>query len=561
MNQSEFKELLDELRSLPHETEWVEFKVNNEKPDEIGEYISALSNAACCFDKEKGYLVFGIEDQTHKVVGTKLKPKQKRVGNQELEIWLATLLSPRINFIIHEFEYENRPVVIIEIDAAINRPIRFKGVDFIRIGSSKCKLADFPEKERIIWNKQTDYDWSAQICKNATLDDLDKEAILKARTEYKQKNTNLATEVDTWDDLTFLKKAKIAKGGEITTAALILLGKPESSTLLSPAVAQISWVLKDNNNETLDSEQFFPPFLLTVDRILRRIRNLKYQYLPNNTLFPIEITQYDTWVIREVLHNCIAHQDYGKRARIKITERPDELIFENSGDFFVGLSVEEVIKLNQPPAKYRNTFLTIAMVNLRMIETLGGGIRNMFLKQKERFFPMPDYDLTQSDLVKVRIAGKVLDENFTRLLMGKKDLDLSTVILLDKVQKKVKISKKDHKLLKSQNLVEGRYPNIFVASSLAQITGERVQYVKNKGLDKESIQEWIIKLLKAGAASRKDMDELLLNKLPDILTERQKKSKISYLLAEMSRKQNLIENQGSNRKPVWVLKESKDRSK
>ncbi len=462
MTQEDIKKLVDELRALPHETEWVEFKLNYSDSQSIGEYIAALSNSACLHKKEKAYLVFGIEDETHNILGTTFKPKKRKIGNEELESWLVRQLEPRIDFVIHEFQFNGKPVVLFEIDAVNNTPVKFMGIAYIRVGSYKKKLSAHPEKERKIWKNQSDYDWSAQICEGAAIDDLSPEAISKAREEYKKKHRHLANDVENWDDLTFLNKAKLTKKGKITRAAIILLGKEESDHFLSPSVSKITWILKDASNVEKDYRHFGSPFILNIGKIFGCIRNLNYRYLPSGTLFPIEISQYDPWVIREALHNCIAHQDYELRGRINVVENPDELIFTNLGNFIPG-SVRKVIEENWPPEYYRNPFLSNAMVNLNMIDTIGGGIRKMFLTQQQRFFPMPDYDLSQKDRVVVRISGKILDENYTRLLMEKTDLDLNTVMLLDRVQKKISISKDEHKYLRKVKLTEGRYPNIYIA--------------------------------------------------------------------------------------------------
>jgi len=143
--------LLNELRALPRETEWVEFKHNNEDPQEIGEYISALSNSAALIGKACAYLVWGIEAGTHKVVGTLFSPATKKKGGEELESWLLQLLSPKINFSFHELTTEKGKVVILEIDRAFRHPVRFQGAEYIRVGSYKKPLKEFPEKERELW--------------------------------------------------------------------------------------------------------------------------------------------------------------------------------------------------------------------------------------------------------------------------------------------------------------------------------------------------------------------------------------------------------------------------
>jgi ATP-dependent DNA helicase RecG len=319
----------------------------------------------------------------------------------------------------------------------------------------------------------------------------------------------------------------------------------------------MTWVVYDEKNSSRDYEHFGAPFLLQADRVLAKIRNLNYRYLPEGTLFPTEITQYDSYVIREALHNCIAHQDYTLCGRISVAEKPDELIFTNPGSFIPG-SVEAVVIQNSPPAHYRNPFLAAAMVQLKMIDTIGSGIRRMFQIQRDRFFPLPDYEFSQEQntglpSVAVRIQGKILDENYTRLLIRKPDLRLEDVMLLDKVQKHQKIAKEQCDYLRKLRLVEGRYPNLYISSVVALEVNKKAQYIKNRGWDDQYYIDMILALLdKFKQVSRKELDELLIDKLPDVLSEEQKKKKISNLLYRLSRKDKLILNKGTLKTPKWI---------
>jgi len=417
MNTAELTALLDRLRAEPRETEWLEFKSNRYEPQVLGEYLSALANSASLLGKPRAYLVFGIEDGTHAVAGTTFDPAAEHgKGNQLLPLWLSVGLRPNVGFEVHPFDYHSRQVVLFEINPAFDRPVKFYDTAFIRVGTSKTELSKYPEKERQLWNRRVD--WSAQICERATLADMDEAAVAKARKEFSTKFPAQAAALAGWNDATFLNKAKLTIQGCITNAALLLLGAPESSPLLNPAVARISWLLKNERNEELDYQHFDPPFLLAGDRILARIRNLTVRELPGGTLFPVEMTQYDPWVIREALHNCIAHQDYGLRGRIQVVETPDALLLTNVGSFLPG-NVETVIHRDAPLEIYRNPFLAEAMVNLNMIDTQGGGIKKMFQRQRSRFFAMPDYDLSQTERVAVKLAGRILDERYARLLMSR----------------------------------------------------------------------------------------------------------------------------------------------
>jgi predicted HTH transcriptional regulator len=148
---SQLSALLVELLALPHETEWVEWKQNNDRPEMIGECLSALANAAALHRREMAYMVWGIEDGTRKVVGTTFKPRQAKKGNEELENWLMRSLHPQVNFKIHEWTHQGQPVVLFEVPRATHAPVRFVSEEFIRVGSYTKQLKDYPAKEAELW--------------------------------------------------------------------------------------------------------------------------------------------------------------------------------------------------------------------------------------------------------------------------------------------------------------------------------------------------------------------------------------------------------------------------
>lgn len=553
MTQEELKRLFDELKTLPSETEWVEFKEAKLSFSfkELGQYFSALSNEANLKDQLYGWLIFGVSDKARKVVGTGYRSNHSDLDSLKSEI--ADKTTNRITFIeIYELFLPEDRVIMFQIPAAPQGiPIAWEGHYYGRDSESIGAL-NLQEIEQIR-NQRRQSDWSAQICEGASIDDLDLAAVAKARKNYREKYPDKASDVDNWDISTFLNKAKINIQGKVTRTAIVLLGKDESEHFLSPSVAKITWVLKDANNTDKDYEHFGPPFLLNVEAMYAKIRNLRYRYLLDSSLFPTEVTKYEPWVIREVLNNCIAHQDYELRGRISVVENPDDLIFTNLGNF-IPESVERVIEQDAPPDRYRNPFLANAMVNLKMIDTLGGGIRKMFLLQRQRYFPMPDYDLREPEKVKVRIIGKVIDENYTKMLISKTDLDLKTVMYLDKAQKKIKLTKDEFKLLKDQKLIEGRYPSIFVTAGIAAATGDKSSYIRYRAFDDAHYKKMITAFIKKyGSASRKEIDDLLIDKLSDALEEKQKRNKIHNLLHEMYKKDGIIRNTGSKRKSKWVL--------
>ncbi|MCZ2341282.1 MAG: putative DNA binding domain-containing protein [Bacteroidales bacterium] len=554
MTPAQLQTKLTELLALPQETEWAEFKHNNTNPQMIGANLSALSNAATLEGQPFGYIVWGVEDGTRNIIGTTFQPRRQKVGNEDLEPWLNKLLSPKVNFRILEFEAGGLPMVMFEIQAANTAPVAFSGDHWVRVGSHKKPLSEHPERERKLWLQLSGpiQDWSAQICVGATLNDLDPTAITFARQEYKKKHPTLAAEADGWDDMTFLNKAKVCINGQITRTAIILLGRAEATHHLAPCLPQISWILQDEHGLEQDYYHFEPPFLSAVDGLFARVRNLTIRHLPDGTLFPIEVTQYDPWVLRETLHNCIAHQDYTPGGRIHVVEQPGSLLFTNRGRFIPG-SVEVVITRDAPQEVHTNPFLTRAMVHLNMIDTIGSGIKRMFTKQRQRNFPMPDYDLGEAERVKVRVVGQVIDDKYTRMLMARTDLDLLDVIALDKVQKRVPLSEDEFQSLKSKNLIEGRRPNLSISADVAKATDTMVDYLKKRGVDKEYCQRMVMELLqKQGQANRQDIDKLLLAKLSDALDDKQKRNFIKNLLQEMRRNQEM-DVEGKGPAAVWKL--------
>jgi len=551
MTETQLKGTLNDLRSLDSENEIVEFKEakNNYDFTKLGKYFSALSNEANLCSKPYGWLVFGVKDNDHSIVGTQYRSERKDLDKLKGEI--ANKTTNRISFIdIHEVNLPEGRVILFQIPSAPKGiPIAFDGHYYARDGEELVPLNI--EKIERIRAQATKEDWSAAIVPAATLEDLDEDAIALARKNFKNKFPDKADEVDLWDNITFLNKAKVTSKGKITRTALILLGKDESEHLLNPADVKIRWKLMDELNNDIDYEIFGIPLILSVEKVFAKIRNIKYRYMQEGTIFPTEVAKYEPFSIREAINNCIAHQDYTKNARINVIEMPDQLIFTNQGSFIPG-NVEKVVIEDSPEEFYRNRFLATAMFNLKMVDTAGGGIKKIYNFQRARFFPLPDYDLA-NDKVKMVLSGKILDLEYARLLAQNKDLTLEEIMMLDKVQKKLPLTDFEEKHLKSKKLIEGRKPNFFISLKVAQKTGQKADYTKNKGFDKQYYLDLIIKAIKQHKElSRKEIDDLLWNKLPDWMSEKQKKNKVNNLIAELSRNK-IITNTGTFQDSNWVL--------
>ena len=202
----------------------------------------------------------------------------------------------------------------------------WKGHLFGREGSSLGSLS-LVELDQI---RGQNNDWSAEVIPGSTLADLDPAAIAFARVTFKSKHAKLAAEVDSWDDATFLNKAKVTRSGGITRAAILILGKDTPAHLLSPADPRITWVLKNADGTDRDFLHYGPPYILATSEIAKRIRNTPYKFMRDSTLFPDQFLQYDPWVMREILHNCVAHQDYTLHGRVSVVEREELPHFHQS---------------------------------------------------------------------------------------------------------------------------------------------------------------------------------------------------------------------------------------
>lgn len=551
IDQRDLLNILDSLLRLPVEKETVEFKEAKENFDFtiLGKYFSAISNEANLLGLDCGWLIFGVGDSPRQVVSTYFRSNTAKLHQLKGEI--AKKTTNGISFIeIHEVAHPDGRVIMFQIPPAPRGiPVAYEGHYYARNGEELTALST--EKFERIRAQSPAIDWSAVVLPEASIDDLDPQAISQARLNYKNKFPDKSLEVDGWDDVTFLNKAKLTLKGKITRTALILLGRDESTHLLNPTDVKIRWILKDSNGIERDYEIFGVPFLLSINKVYAKIRNLKYRYLKEGTLFPDEVEQYEPFSIREAINNCIAHQDYSLGGRINVVEFENKLVFSNLGDFIPG-SVHRVIEDDSPAEVYRNPFLAEAMFNLNMVDTVGGGIKKIFLNQRSRFFPLPDYDLKNKRVV-LTLSGTVLDLNYARLLASNPGLSLEEVILLDKVSKRKPISQSDAKLLSRKGLIEGRRPNYIISARISAQTNGKAEYSKNKALDKDYYLTLMLTSIKYhGFMTREDIDKLLWAKLPDWMDENQKKNKIRNLLFEL-KNSHKIENAGSNKKPQWIL--------
>ena len=394
-------------------------------------------------------------------------------------------------------------------------------------------------------------DWSATLVEGATLADLDPGALALARQQFGKKfaHERWAGEIPDWTDWQFLDKAKLAIHGALTRASLLLLGHADSSRWLSPHPAEMSWKLPDERV----IEHFGPPFLLTTTAVMGRIRNPIIKLFPEAQLIPVQLPRYDTQLVLEALHNCIAHQDYARCERVVVEERIGSLRLENAGGFIEGRP-EDFFAGTRTPRLYRNPWLATAMNNIGMIDKGGFGISDMLKIQRRRFLPLPDYVGSTPVHTVFNVLGQSLSEEYSRLLMERQDLDLPEVLLLDLLQKGRALSLQQRQVLRQRGLIEGRGQRVTISARVAKATGREAEYVDASGVDIDYFRAMVVKLLALGPQPRAKINSLLLSKVPTAIAgEARRKAFIKQLLQEMARRGEIENIGGPTRAARWAL--------
>lgn len=563
VNDAEYYEILENLMKR-WEYEIVEFKEakGGYDTDKIGRYFSAISNEANLRQQQYGWLVFGVGEEQKtkikKIVGTAYKKGDNSLLERfKYEISRDTTNGMTFYDIIEIFPIVNGNeyrVLMFKIPAAATGiPTDWKTNYFERAGESLVPLKQY--KIDAI-RSQERKDWSKQALEQAAIEHLDKDAVALAREKYKEKmnQEHISEEVDAMSDEQFLTKLKLMINGKITHAGMLLLGNSDYDYMFQSAPS-IMWRLYGADNMDRDYAIFKIPFINVVDKVFAKVRNLTYRYMPNQmTLFPMETEQYDSWLMRELLNNCIAHTNYRLGGRIYVNEFEDKLKFTNPGDF-IPQKIENVLEASYSPPFYRNQLLAESMAAFHMIDTATLGIRRAYNIQKAKYFPMPDYNVSSGTQVEVTIYGKTLNDSYMHILYDHQDLDLQTVFLLDRIQKGLPVEKEDVDRLRGQKLVEGRLTSLYLSASAAKSIDESAAYIKNKGFDDKYYKDLIVEYLKQyKKAKKKDIRELLWEKLPDVLSDNQKENKIHNLLASM-KKQGIIDKDSENQQlSNWVLK-------
>jgi len=401
--------LVTELRKLQGEIAWVEFKVNNSNPQEIGEYLSALSNAAALKGKANAYLVWGIADGTHDVVGTSFKPNQTKKGNEPLENWLLRQLNPRLHFRWYEFDYEGKPVVLMEVPRASGRPTQFSGVELIRVGSCCQKLKDYPELERELWRvfDTTPFE-ELKATENVDADDVLK--LLDYPRYFDLLSRPLPGDRDKIleslaEDRLIVSNA--AGGWDITNLGAILFAKnlDEFRGLSRKAVRVIVY---DGTGrlKTLREQDDHKGYAAGFEGLIDFVNAL----LPRNevigTALRKAVPMYPELAIRELVANALIHQDFsvtGSGPMIEIFS--DRMEITNPGSPLV--STERF--LDTPP-RSRNEALASLMRRAGVCEERGSGVDKVVFETEYYQLPAPIFESPDGSMRAILFAHKPLND-------------------------------------------------------------------------------------------------------------------------------------------------------
>jgi predicted HTH transcriptional regulator len=393
MTEAQLGALLVELLALPKEAEWVEFKHNNVNPEPIGEYVSALANSAALHDKDRGYLVWGVEDGTHRVVGTAFRPRQAKKGNEELENWLMRLLEPQVNFKIHEFTHDGHRVVLFEVPPATHAPVAFQGVEYIRVGGLKKKLKEYPGKEAELWAhfSRTPFENGiarADVTADEILSLIDSSGALDLLGIASP--TNRAGVFGRLADERVIVRRSAGRF-DVTNLGAILFAKNLAS--FDRLGRKALRIIKYRGNSRSDREREWrdPPaekgYALAFAPALAFIRSQLPQNEPIGQALRTEVQMYPEIAVRELVANALIHQDFavtGAGPTVEIFA--DRLEIQNPGEPLV-----DTLRFIDTPPRSRNEALAALMRRMGMCEEAGSGIDKVVEAVESYQLPPPDF--------------------------------------------------------------------------------------------------------------------------------------------------------------------------
>lgn len=401
--------IVKELIKFSNETEWVEFKGNNSKPEEIGEYISALANSAVLAGKINAYMIWGIDNDSHEIIGTVFRPDSIKIGNEELENWLIRLLSPKINFYFYTLDFEGLTVVLLEVSVPYRHPVRFKSEAFIRIGSYKKKLKDYQEKERALWCAFDQTAFEKEIAaENVSAEDVLRLLNYPAYFDLIKSPLpeNRAGILEGLKSEEMIVESKLGNW-DITNFGAILFAKRLSdfAHLKRKAVRVIQY--KGNSKyDTIREELSDEGYAFGYEKIIKTI----VSFIPSHEIieqaFRKKITLFPELAVRELVANAMIHQDFHSRGTSIMVE-----IFDNRLEVTnPGLPLIKLDRFLDSPPKSPNEAIASFMRRINICEERGTGIDKILMEVEKHRLPAPEFTTTSEHTIATFFSVKQLKD-------------------------------------------------------------------------------------------------------------------------------------------------------
>lgn len=401
MEREQLAALLQSLIDLPGETDWVEFKVNNDNPLSIGKYVSALANNAIFCGKERAYFVLGVEDSIHTVVGTTARLFAKTVGSEKFLFWLQKQLSPRLTVEHCELDVDDKHVEFLIVDPAYQHPVRFKETAYIRVDSNLQPLTSYPQREAKIWLSVNRHSFERQICVHGLKDDQ-----LKARffidemaLRLKPSSTSITAIKDLCtEDLLF---KNLSGGYDVSNLLAVSAVRifPELEGLERRAIRVIKYSGTNRISSDYD-RQGDRGYAMSFDNALAQVMT----FVPYREEFEggLRTEKYviPRISIREILSNAIVHQDFSELDSGPVVEVfTDRIVVTNRGTPLVDLD-----RFVDAPSKSRNQQLAQLFLRIGYSELRGSGIDRAFEAIETEGLPPPMVQVKEGSTV-VTIFG------------------------------------------------------------------------------------------------------------------------------------------------------------
>lgn len=398
--------IIEEARKYLFEQPWIEFKHNNYDPQEIGEYISALSNTAALFNQEHAFLIWGVDDKTHEIVGTSFIPQKTKIGNQGLELWISTQLDPQIQFYFHTTEIDGKPLILLEIARAHSAPVKFRGVDYIRIDSYKKKLKDFPDTERELWAIFSKKPFEAMIA----MDNVSGDFVLR-ELDYSSYFELLSQDLpsDKAKILEALVDDKMIAKSEtgnynITNLGAILFAKRLSdfSSLARKAMRVIKYEGTGRIGAASKEQVGGKGYACGFEGLITYITNL----LPNNEIMGKALRKvvpmYPDIAVRELVANCLIHQNFFMQGTSPMIEIfTDRMEITNPGSPLI----DKARFVDHPPVS-RNEQLASFMRRIGVCEERGSGYDKVVFETEFYQLPAPEIEIYNDHTKVILFAHK-----------------------------------------------------------------------------------------------------------------------------------------------------------